>query len=199
MCYNLIKKQLDSFTEAVCATERMASMSDRSSRETSRKRAVGNKLLGSGLALIAIFQFFSLLLWQNAIAQTVEKAPDQYVAINIGSKVVRATLANTGPLRVEGLLGWTAINDDSGMLLDFVHEGIYAIHMQGMKFPIDAVWIDASDKIRLIYENIVPDSGLNYPSMFPSRYCLELKAGFCKRYNVRSGQKISFGVWPPKR
>lgn len=135
---------------------------------------------------------------QKVCAQDAGPSGNQYVAISLGSRIIKATMANTGPLRVEGLLGWNTIDDDSGMLLDFMREGIYAIHMQGMKFPIDAIWVDGSDTIRLIYENIVPDSGITYPSMFPSKYCIEVKAGFCKRYNVRSGQKISFGVWPTK-
>ncbi len=174
-------------------------MSDQSFHDKNEDSLALKKFHVAALALLIIFQFSVPLLEQNAFGQTLEAPRNQYVAINLGSKVVKASLANTGPLRVEGLLGWTTINDDSGMLLDFIHEGIYAIHMQGMKFPIDAVWIDTSDTIRLIYENIAPDSGTTYPSMFPSRYCLELKSGFCKKYNVRSGQKISFGVWPPKQ
>ena len=173
-------------------------MSDLSSRDMIQEKSAWKQFRIFVFALMTILQSVGLLWEQNVLAQTGVESSGQYVAINVGSKLVRGTLANTGPLRVEGLLGWTTINDDSGMLLDFLHEGIYAIHMQGMKFPIDAVWIDASDKIRLIYENIIPDSGITYPSMFPSRYCLELKSGFCKRHNVRSGQKISFGVWPPK-
>ncbi len=174
-------------------------MSDKSIQDKNEHRLAKGKFHGAVLLLLIVLQFSGLLRGQNVFAQTSGTSRNQYVAINLGSKVVKASLANTGPLRVEGLLGWSTINDDSGMLLDFQHEGIYSIHMQGMKFPIDAVWIDASDTIRLIYENIVPDSGMTYPSMFPSKYCLELKSGFCKRHNVRSGQKISFGVWPPRQ
>lgn len=174
-------------------------MSDKSIQDKNKLGPAQGKCHGAALALTIILQFSVLLAGQSVFAQTSETSRNHYVAINLGSKVIKASLANTGPLRVEGLLGWATINDDSGMLLDFQHEGIYSIHMQGMKFPIDAVWIDATDTIRLIYENIAPDSGLTYPSMFPSKYCLELKSGFCKRYNIRSGQKISFGVWPPRQ
>jgi len=147
---------------------------------------------------VTLFQFIGLVVIEPALGQVVESPKVNYVSVTVGSRTVKATLANTDQLRVEGLLGWTKIDDDSGMLLEFLVDGSYSIHMQGMKFPIDVIWIDSSDTIRLIYENIAPNSGITYPSMFPSRYCLEVKAGFCKRYNVRSGQKVVFGVWSPK-
>ena len=82
------------------------------------------------------------------------------VRITLGTKAIVATLANTDKTRTEGLLGWSEIREDQGMLLDFIRSGVFAIHMQGMKFPIDAVWIDSNDVIRLIYEQIRPNSGL---------------------------------------
>jgi uncharacterized membrane protein (UPF0127 family) len=116
------------------------------------------------------------------------------VSIIVGNKTIRAVIADTEPARIRGLLGWTSIRDDTGMLLDFGTEGEYAIHMQGMKFPIDALWIDRAGAIKLIYEDIRPNSGLAYPSMFPCRYCLEINAGFCKRYGVKIGQSVRFRV-----
>ncbi len=114
--------------------------------------------------------------------------------ITLGKKTIRAVVANTDPLRIKGLLGWERIDDTTGMLLDFEKEGQYAIHMQGMKFPIDAVWIDRNSVIRMIYAKIKPNSGRVYPSVFPARYCLELNAGFCGRYEVKTGQRVLFGA-----
>lgn len=115
------------------------------------------------------------------------------IPILIGQKTVLAKVADTDPSRQEGLLGWNSISDDTGMLLDFGREGKFAIHMQGMKFPIDAVWIDHSGEIKLVYEDIQPNSGQIYPAMFSSRYCLELKSGFCKRYGVQAGSRVKIG------
>ena len=115
------------------------------------------------------------------------------IPIKIGTTTVKAHNANTISSRIEGLLGWDSITYEQGMLLDFDREGEYAIHMQGMKFPIDAVWIDGAKTVRLIYQNIQPNSGVTYPSLFKSLYCLELKAGFCKKFSVHVGQKVVFG------
>jgi uncharacterized protein len=115
------------------------------------------------------------------------------LAVTLGSKTILAKVAEDDSSRTQGLLGWTSINDETGMLLAFASESNYAIHMQGMKFPIDAIWIDTKGEIKLIYEDIQPNSGQIYPSMLPSRYCLEVKAGFCKKFGVRMGHKVSFG------
>jgi len=116
------------------------------------------------------------------------------VTVTLGERTILADVANTDLSRTEGLLGWESITEDRGMLLDFGVEREYAIHMQGMKFPIDALWLDSAGEIKLIYQDIRPDSGLIYPSMFPCAYCLEIKAGFCKKYGIKIGQKIRFGT-----
>ncbi|MEJ2717902.1 MAG: DUF192 domain-containing protein [Deltaproteobacteria bacterium] len=116
------------------------------------------------------------------------------VPITVGDRTIRAVIADTEAARIRGLLGWKSIRDDTGMLLDFGTEGDYAIHMQGMKFAIDALWIGSTGAIKLIYEDIRPNSGMTYPSMFPSRYCLEINAGFCRRHGVKIGQSVRFGV-----
>jgi uncharacterized protein len=122
----------------------------------------------------------------------------QTVAVSLGGKTIRAVLANTSESRMQGLLGRNSIDEETGMLLDFLIDAQSAIHMQGMKFPIDAIWADANGEIKLIYQDIQPDKGLTYPSMFPSRYCLEVKAGFCKKYGVKVGQTLRFGVFEEK-
>ncbi|MCX5873493.1 MAG: DUF192 domain-containing protein [Deltaproteobacteria bacterium] len=115
------------------------------------------------------------------------------VPVTLGKKTITATLANTNATRINGLLGWNEIKEDQGMLLDFMRSGIYAIHMQGMNFPIDALWIDSNGVIKLIYDQIQPNSGITYPSMFEIRYCLEIAAGFCKKYGIKTGDRIVLG------
>jgi len=128
---------------------------------------------------------------QDPASATKDKI--RMVPLTIGHKSIRAVLADTEALRVQGLLGWDRITDDTGMLLDFKMEGTYAIHMQGMKFPIDAIWVDSKGVIKVIYEAIPPNSGQIYPALFPCRYCLEVKAGFCKGYGVKIGSLMQFG------
>ncbi len=120
-------------------------------------------------------------------------AASRTVAISLNGNPITAVVADTDFTRARGLLGWDRIEEGQGMLLDFIAPNIYAIHMQGMRFPIDAVWIDTAGVVKLVYEDIQPDSGHIYPSMFPCRYCLEIKAGSCKKYGIKAGQNVTFG------
>jgi uncharacterized membrane protein (UPF0127 family) len=130
----------------------------------------------------------ALILNMTSLGQAEMKT----VPITLGTTTIHALVADTDETRIRGLLGHQSLSDQEGMLLDFILPGEYAIHMQGMRFPIDAVWIDAPGKVVLTYENIAPNGGRIYPSMFSVRYCLELNAGFCRRFNVRIGDRVSF-------
>jgi len=114
--------------------------------------------------------------------------------ISLNGNPISAVVADNDATRTQGLLGWQHIEEGQGMLLDFVSPQVYAIHMQGMRFPIDALWIDANGVIKLVYQDIQPDSGYVYPSIFPCRYCLEIKAGSCKKFGVNAGQTVSFSA-----
>jgi hypothetical protein len=146
------------------------------------------------LTALLVSIFLTIVGTGHLAALETPEGKAQTVAITLGGKTIRAVLANTSESRVQGLLGWNSIDEETGMLLDFLIDAQSAIHMQGMKFPIDAIWADTNGEIKLIYEDIQPDKGLTYPSMFPSRYCLEVKAGFCKKYGVKSGHKLKFAA-----
>jgi uncharacterized membrane protein (UPF0127 family) len=145
------------------------------------------------VVLAALAAFLGLSQVAQAEDQMNFNPEPRTISITLGNQTIRAVVADTDASRREGLLGWSQITEERGMLLDFAMEQQYAIHMQGMKFPIDAVWIDANGLIKLIYEDIAPNSGLIYPSMFPCRYCLEIKSGFCKKYGIKIGQTVQFG------
>jgi uncharacterized protein len=161
---------------------------------------MGLKSLKSKTLIVILAGLITGVLGKAGSAQSAKAGRTQLstMPVTLGSKTVTASVANEDWSRIEGLLNWDTITDGQGMLLDFVIPSRYAIHMQGMKFPIDAAWIDENGAIKLIYENIQPNSGRIYPSLFPCRYCLELKAGFCKKYGVAIGQTVVFGSPAPQ-
>jgi uncharacterized protein len=150
--------------------------------------------------LLAVFAALATLFNLSQIAgaedQMSSNREPRTISVTLGNQTITAVVADTDASRRDGLLGWSQITEERGMLLDFATEGQYAIHMQGMNFPIDAVWIDANGLIKLTYEGIIPNSGLIYPSMFPCRYCLEIKSGFCKKHGIKMGQTVQFGAKP---
>lgn len=145
------------------------------------------------IASAALAAFFGLSQVARAENQMSSIPEPRTISVTLGNQTIHAVVAENDASRRQGLLGWSQITEERGMLLDFAMEGQYAIHMQGMNFPIDAVWIDANGLIKLTYEGIIPNSGLIYPSMFPCRYCLEIKSGFCKKYGIKIGQTVQFG------
>jgi uncharacterized membrane protein (UPF0127 family) len=114
--------------------------------------------------------------------------------VTVGALKVNAVVADTHTGKVKGFLGWERVSEDEGMLLDFGIESSYSIHMQGMKFPIDAIWADSRGVVNAVYHDIKPNSGLIYPALSPSRYCLEVKAGMAKQAGVKIGDKMEFGM-----
>jgi uncharacterized protein len=116
------------------------------------------------------------------------------VPVSLGKHTVKAVVADTRAGNMKGFLGWESVSDDEGMLLDFGIEGSYSIHMQGMNFPIDAIWADNRAVVNAVYHDIKPNSGLIYPALSPSRYCLEIKAGAAKKAGIKVGDKLEFGI-----
>jgi uncharacterized protein len=160
---------------------------------------IGKRFRMSFLAMIPLTGLICILALAASAEEVGPSMPTTgestaVIPITVGQKTIQAHVADSEPTRRQGLLGWSTITDETGMLLDFVVEGTYAIHMQGMKFPIDAIWVDSKGMIKFIFEDIPPNSGRIYPSMFPCRYCLEVKAGFCHRYGIRMGDHTRFGA-----
>lgn len=63
--------------------------------------------------------------------------------------------------------------------------------MKDMRFSIDMVFADAQGVITAVHENVAPDT---YPKTYtantPSRYVLEVPAGYAALRGISVGQKI---------
>ena len=65
---------------------------------------------------------------------------------------IKARVARTFPERAKGLIGTKDVAADEGMLI----EKCNAIHTFFMSFPIDAVFLDASDRVVKVVRGIKP-------------------------------------------
>jgi uncharacterized membrane protein (UPF0127 family) len=112
----------------------------------------------------------------------------------IGGRSVHVTVADTDRLREKGLSGHPGLAPDEGMLFVFDADGMPGFWMKGMRFSIDILWLDQDGKIVHIAREVAPRT---YPKTYappvPSRYVLELPAGFVRTHNVRVG---NFVRWP---
>ncbi len=113
--------------------------------------------------------------------------------IAVGKKKLSALIAD-GPRKMTvGLMFREKLKPDECMLFDFPNNGYHPIWMRNMRFPIDIIWADENGKIVHIVEKAPPLKGLTFTSYGPekpSRYVVELNAGFVKKNKIKAGNKI---------
>ena len=111
--------------------------------------------------------------------------------IQLGGQTVHVDVADTPALREKGLGGRAGLAEGQGMLFVFQQDGLYAFWMKDMSFAIDIIWLNSDGKIVYRAQSVSPDT---YPQAFrpdsPSRYVVELPAGFAKEYNLHIGDQV---------
>ncbi|MEM0148032.1 MAG: DUF192 domain-containing protein [Candidatus Micrarchaeaceae archaeon] len=117
------------------------------------------------------------------------------IPIHIGRKSIQAIIADTWVKRMLGLMYFENLPINTCMLFIFGNESLHEIWMHGMLFSIDVLWIDSNMKIIDIQENLPPCKGINckiYKPCKPSKYIIELEAGYIKKNKIKKGLPIHF-------
>lgn len=86
--------------------------------------------------------------------------------------------------RLQGLLGTTSLPQGEGLLI----KPCSAIHMVGMKYAIDALFMDKEMRVVAVVHSIAP--GCFSKSYFRARCCLELPAGTLIQTGTCEGDQI---------
>ncbi len=105
----------------------------------------------------------------------------------------RCELARTFLTRLRGLLGRTSLEPGQGLI-------IYpesSIHMFFMRFPIDVVFLDRSDQVVGLRENLQPNRSL--ASVRGARYVIELPAECIAQTGTRLGDQFRVTPSPHSR
>lgn len=102
--------------------------------------------------------------------------------ILIGDKI---KFADNFWTRLKGLLGRKGLDDGEGMLL----YPCSAIHCWGMKFNIDAIFLDENKKVLEIRKSMIPGSKA---SIKGARYVLELGEGTIDKKMINIGDLLLF-------
>jgi uncharacterized protein len=95
----------------------------------------------------------------------------------------RCLLAETPLTRLRGLLGRAGLERGEGILL----RPASSIHMWFMRFAIDAVFLDADDRVRRIAADLRP---WRVAGCRGSKAVVELAAGECARLELREGEQL---------
>lgn len=99
--------------------------------------------------------------------------------------VQNGEIADTFLTRLKGLLGRQGLDEGQGLVI----KPCNSVHMIGMKFPIDVIFVDKDDVVCHIIEDLAP--GKIGPVIKESAYVVEVPVGTVKRSNTGVGDKIA--------
>jgi len=96
----------------------------------------------------------------------------------------RCAVADTPWTRLRGLLGRKGLDPDEGLLIRPTN----SIHMLFMRFPIDAVFLDADLRVLRVVSDLQP---WRMAAARGSKAVIELPAGTAERVGIREGIALS--------
>ncbi len=134
-------------------------------------------------------------LMRTPHAQVIPQGSYKTKEVVLGNTRYVLDIADTAPLREQGLSYRTSLAPQTGMLFVFNSPGVLKFWMKDMNFPLDIIWLDADKKIVHIEYGLSPST---YPRSFgpeiPTQYVIELRSGDVERNGVRIGDKINFDL-----
>jgi len=114
-------------------------------------------------------------------------------SVCIKEKCFNVELATTPAQQEQGLMYRTSLDNDKGMLFVFDKEGIYPFWMKNTLMPLDMIWIDSSNKVVFIAENVQPCKTQECPSITPganAKYVLEMNGNISKGMGLAVGDTL---------
>jgi uncharacterized membrane protein (UPF0127 family) len=108
---------------------------------------------------------------------------------NVTKKTImlnEAEVADSFRTRLKGLLGRDSLEKDSGLIIMPCN----SIHMMGMKFSIDAIFVDKNHKICKIIPNL---KKMEFsPVVWKASYVIEAPSGTAKLKDLEINDEIQF-------
>ena len=134
----------------------------------------------------------------DATVVTVPEAPRSMPKVVLGpDATVSVEVVATEPKIQKGLMYRQHLPPDDGML--FMMPGEHALERDGWPFwmhntliPLDLIWIDKDMKIVEIFENAKVRDDDEVGGHVPSRYVLEVNAGYVAAHHIATGAKVRF-------
>jgi len=107
---------------------------------------------------------------------------------------IKIEIADTDAKREKGLMYRKSMQMNQGMLFIFDEERRQSFWMKNTHIPLDIIFVNANKQIVHIAEKTEPYSLKSIPSFEYAQYVVEVNAGYCKQYNIKTGNFISFGI-----
>jgi len=109
-----------------------------------------------------------------------------------GPVVVEVEVARTPEEQQRGLMFRTELKPDAGMLFVYQRDGDHSFWMKNTYIPLDMIFITADGRVAGVVENAEPLTTTSRQVGTPSRYVLEVNAGFFRRHGIQPGSPVSF-------
>ena len=103
-------------------------------------------------------------------------------------------MANNPQLRALGLMNRHSLAADHGMLLIFPPNRYPNIWMRNTHIPLDLIYIDQQQRIRMIVHEATPMNDTIYPGVPTDMAVLELNAGSAKLHALKPGIAVAFST-----
>lgn len=111
--------------------------------------------------------------------------------MKIGEVEVLASVADSMSERITGLSNTPYLPEGVVKFFIFDGPGLHSIWMKDMNYSLDIIWVDDTNTIVHIEEDVSPES---YPDFFtPTEeavYVIEANAGFVAKNNVSGGDSV---------
>lgn len=123
-------------------------------------------------------------------APTTERTP----AVSINGQRVNVEVAQTVEERSRGLSNRPSLGADDGMIFIFPEPSTPNFWMNGMRFPLDLIWIAGQTVVNITSDVPVPTSTvlLRYTPDQPISHVLEVNAGWAAGRGVNVGDPVTF-------
>lgn len=111
------------------------------------------------------------------------------IDLHIGEQRLTAEVADSEPLRRQGLMFRESLPEDHGMLFVWTEPARYAMWMQNTPLPLSVAFIAADGRIVNI-ERMQPHTTQAHQANAPVIYALEMEQGWFAARGIRAGDRV---------
>lgn len=129
---------------------------------------------------------YLLFLFSLAYQQT---ALGEYITLQIGDHVVRATIASTPHSREHGLMNNTHLCENCGMLFVFPKPDQYSFWMKNTPLSLSIAFIDAKGRIIEITE-MLKNTNQIHSSQGTTLYALEMNKYWFAQHSIKPQMQV---------
>lgn len=91
-----------------------------------------------------------------------------------------------------GLMNRKEMKENQGMLFIFPDDTMRSFWMRNTLISLDMIFVNSNKEIVTIHKSTKVLSDQSYPSTKPAKYVVEVVGGFCDKYGIKEGDKISW-------